>query len=1597
MPWILGQSNFQLWTRHTSVCRLWRQIFRCLCLALTLTAFLLPTTSVRADGGAGGASGGAGGAGGTGTNGAAGAAGGNNLLQGGGGGGGGGAGGGTGGAGGSGVGGSNASGGTSATPDGANGSTAILGTASAGGGGGGAGGTNGNGAGAATIANIGPLSAANGGSGGAGGNANVLNGGGGGGGGGGGYGALITGTGSSSNSSMISAGNGGAGGAGGSGGPVLSTNAGGNGGSGGSGGIGASFSAPGATFVNAATATVRGGNGGNGGNGGSGTSLPFLGAGGSGGNGGNGGIGISASGLTLTNAGTINGGSGGTAGSGGTGGTNGAAGTIGSGGIGIAGSNLTIVNSGTISGGLAGDGITRANAISFTGGSNSLELDADSSITGNVVGTGSDTFKLGGSANSTFAVSAIGPAAQYRGFSTFQKVGTSTWTLTGTTSAATPWTLMQGALSVSSDSNLGAAGGALTFNGGTLQVTGTGFTSTPRTINWGANGGGFDIAAAANVFSLNQSLTGTGSLTKLGAGTLLLSGANAYGGGTTISAGTLQAGAANTLSANSSISVAGGATLDLNGFDQSIGSLSGSGNATLGGATLTTGGDNTSTAFSGLISGSGGIIKTGSGTFTLSGANSYNGGTTISAGTLLLSGSGTLGATSNTTTVSGGTLNFGGTTQTQAALNQSGGTVQTGTIHVANYQLTGGTLASDATVAAATTFDIQAGTANGVLAGGGALNKTTAGTVTLAGTNGYSGGTTISAGTLLLSGAGTLGATSNTTAMGGGTLDLGGTVQTQAALNQSGGTVQTGTIHVANYQLTGGTLASDATIVATKTFDMQAGTANGVLTGPGALTKTTAGTVVLSGANSYIGNTSISAGILRAGAANTLSANSAVSISGGATLDLNGFNQAVGSLAGDGTVSLASATLTTGGNNATTQFAGTISGNGGVTKDGTGVVTLSGANSYVGTTTVNGGTLSIAADNNLGNGGSLALNDNTTLNFAAAFTLNHAITLSGDPTFNVPSGQTNTISAAIADGASPGDLVLTGGGTLILPAANSYTGTTTVNAGTLRVDGSIASSSLTSVNSGAVLTGLGTLGNTQVHGGGTLVPGAAGLAGTSVTIAGTLTLAAGSIYSVTISAATASKANVSGTATLAGNVLATFTVGTYIAKQYTILHSGGLSGAFSSLQTSNLPAGFTAALSYSGLDAFLNLTATLGNNQNNGQNTQTVADSVNSYFNMGGGMPANFARVYALTGDDLRFALTQLSGEAMTGGQEVAAAMTDGFLVTMLDPFVNAGGAGISRFDANFHACRVGLPRLPRESPDPNGCLPQWSVWSVTYGATQSMKGDPFGAGTHDFDGAVYSSVSGLDYHLTSETVVGFAAGGGSTTWSLAQGLGGGRSSAVQAGLYAVTKMGGFYVADALSFANHWMATDRYSFGGDHLMTNFGAQAFGERFESGYRLALPSLLPWPVSASWLPPVALTPYVAFEAQDFQTPTVNEQDLSGGGFGLSYAPHHSIQAHTELGTRISIELLQTRGMSLNLWARGAWAYGVVDDTPLAASFQNLLGTNLEVQGVRPARNSAITTLGCALDLGNGLSFAVTSDAHFADNAGAYEARATLRYAW
>lgn len=238
--------------------------------------------------------------------------------------------------------------------------------------------------------------------------------------------------------------------------------------------------------------------------------------------------------------------------------------------------------------------------------------------------------------------------------------------------------------------------GTVVFDGGTLKLTAnqgnlfSGFQTGDITLE--AGGGTIDTGTF-NVF-MDPGLVGEGGLTKQGTGTLNLYGASTYAGATLISAGTLRAREVGVLSAASAYEVASGATLRIDSYKtQTIGGLAGAGTVQLGNpangnnpagsAQLTLGGNNASTSFSGVLAGKGQLIKTGTGTLTLSGNSTFTGAMTVSGGGLNVLGTLLANVEAQSGTRLGGSGSYGGITLGDGAVLAPGnsiGALTTGTL-----------------------------------------------------------------------------------------------------------------------------------------------------------------------------------------------------------------------------------------------------------------------------------------------------------------------------------------------------------------------------------------------------------------------------------------------------------------------------------------------------------------------------------------------------------------------------------------------------------------------------------------------------------------------------------------------------------------------------------------------------------------------------------------------------------------------------------------------------------------------------------------------------------------------------------------------------
>ncbi|WP_211913025.1 autotransporter outer membrane beta-barrel domain-containing protein [Tardiphaga alba] len=904
---------------------------------------------------------------------------------------------------------------------------------------------------------------------------------------------------------------------------------------------------------------------------------------------------------------------------------------------------------------------------------------------------------------------------------------------------------------------------------------------------------------------------------------------------------------------------------------------------------------------------------------------------------------------------------------------------------------------------------------SGQIDGTGGLTKVGSGRLTLSGANSYSGDTIASAGTLALQNNQALG--SGTLRVGDALISFGANVTIANAINLTSAAVQ--------FQVLSGSATLTGTISET--------TASPPF-GPKPFEKIGAGTLILTGNNSYTGLTTVTAGALNiqnstalgsTGAGTTVAAGAALQVEGSITifteaLTLNGMgvanDGALRNIAGNntygGAITLQSASrinadagsltlnggLANGGHDLTVGGAGNvtassvISGAGGLIKTGAGILALEASNTYSGATTVNGGTLRAGATNALSGDSAMTvaagtLDLNSFANAVGSLAGAGAVSL-GSARLTAGSDNTSTSFAGAISGT--GGLTKTGTGTLTLATANAYTGTTIVDAGTLSVNGSIASSSMTTVNTGGTLGGNGIVGNTTIDGG-TLSPGnSIGL----LTVQGNLSLTAASSYMVEVSPTNADRVDVIGTATL-GNatVNARFAPGSYVARQYTILNATlGVSGTFGTQVNTDLPSNFSSNLSYDPNNAYLNLTLnfdpSFGGSLN--RNQQAVANTLTGFFNRTGGIPLVFGGLNAA-------GLTQAAGELGTGSQQTAFDAMNLFMGVMSDPFtagrdVAAGGAASYADDAMAYAGKRSrtdaFASMHRKAPSSAPAFQErWNVWVAGFGGSRGTDGSAV-TGSSDTTSRIYGTAIGADHWFSPNTIAGFSLAGGGTSFSVNSG-GAGRSDLFQAGAFVRHAVGSAYVTAAAAYGWQDVSTERVvaAAGFERLRAQFNANSYSGRIEAGSR----------VVASWLGGVGLAPYAAAQVTSFDLPSYAETGTGGATtFALAYRGKTVTATRSELGIR-SDKSFALADAILTLRGRAAWAHDYNTDRSIAATFQALPGASFAVNGAAQARNAALTTASAEMTWMNGWSAATTFEGEFSDIARSYAGKGLVRYSW
>lgn len=1196
-------------------------------------------------------------------------------------------------------------------------------------------------------------------------------------------------------------------------------------------------------------------------------------------------------------------------------------------------SNLT--SSGTTLAAISGNGWVVLGSKELSVSDNNgpqLSYDGNISGTGSLRKTGTGTLRLFGSnsysGGTTITAGALeGDTSSIRGdivnngsVALFQSVRSSTYagTMSGTgslsiangTVALTGTNSYSGgtriysnaAVVVSSDANLGAVSGRLTLDDGTLVVLADFSSSRAITIGNGT------IFIDGFTFVQNGVIDGPGRLSKDGGGTLILTGVNTYAGGTTVAAGTL-IGTTDSLQGN------------ITNNSRAIFDQTGSG------------------AYSGIMSGSGSLVKTGTGTVVLAAANTFSGGTTIDGGTLQIDSTSLRGTITNN-------ANLIINENTNATFTQR-------------------------------------------ITGTGGVTKTGAGTLILASTgNNYTGGTTVSAGVLRGSVLTLQGNIVNNAAV---VFDNGtsfgnylGDVSGVGSLTVAGGFLSL----LGTNSYTGGTIISNGTGLSGNTRSLQGpitnngflvfeqasdGTYSGAISGSGSVSITNTGTVTLAADNTYTGGTSISGGTVAASSdRNFGDAAGGLHFGGGTLKYLASFDSSRSITLGSQSVfppaAKSGGTFDTNGHNST--LSGVISGDKGLTKTGAGTLTLNGINTYTGGTLVSGGTLlgsSLSLQGNIANNAAVVFSQTTTGTYAGIMSGTGSLTLQGNGLLNLAGlntysggtvvtggtlqGTSSSLQGSIANNAvvvfnqsstgtyagemsGTGSLTLQGGGVLNLTGTNTYTGATNVNGSALVVNGSLASSVI--MNGSSLLAGSGTIGG-LTNNGGIVAPGNS--IGT-LTVTGNFVQNGGVFIVEANSAGQSDRVSVGGRATInGGTVQVVAQSGTYARNtNYTIMSAaGGLTGTYSGV-TSNF-AFLTPTLSYDANNIYLLLAQSSSAFASGAQTPNQYAvgsalDQANTSAT--GDFGTVLSALSALNTAQGPAALNAISGQNYSGFSSAMVLTAQLFMNNFL---LQAGsGSGRRTRVALAEACNVACDAAPSAL---------WGAWGGALGGTGSFTGN---ANSGSFTYNVGGVAAGLDRRLTPNLLAGLTIGYTTGMEWIGGFSGQGVSNTFQAGLY------GSYVDGPL----HVDGVAAYAYSANQMWRNIvipglaprtaqgltGANQFYGQVETGYRFDLGG------GADTF----VTPFARLQAY---TGTQNAFTETGAqSLNLNIAAQTTNSLRSVLGAQIGGALDLGWREKLVGQLRIGWSHEFADTArPVSATFTGAPTVPFTTYGVSPQRDGVV----------------------------------------
>ena len=653
----------------------------------------------------------------------------------------------------------------------------------------------------------------------------------------------------------------------------------------------------------------------------------------------------------------------------------------------------------------------------------------------------------------------------------------------------------------------------------------------------------------------------------------------------------------------------------------------------------------------------------------------------------------------------------------------------------------------------------------------------------------------------------------------------------------------------------------------------------------------------------------------------------------------------------------------------------------GLSKVGSGTLTIGAPATYSGGTTVSAGTVQISGTGTLGSTAAATTISGGTLDLGGTTqTQNGGLTLSGgtlqNGIFQSAAGftvQDGTVSAVLA---GTGGLAKSGAGAGILSATNTYTGSTSIDGGTLTVNGSIAASSGVTVGAGGTLGGSGTLPVTVVSG----VVAPSNPNG-FLTVNSSFTQNGGSTYRAVVTAAGQSDLiKVNGPATLAGTVAVLPQAGAYGAgKTFTVLNATSISGRYGAATSSY--AFLRPTLSYDASNVFVTLSAG-GFSQGATTPSQAAVAGVldRSVATASGDFLSVINAFSLMTPTQASAAFQAISGQNYAGFASLGVQASQSFMSAFAQ---QAGGAQTT--GGGGGGSRVALAQACDDACDVSE--QRWSAWGGPLGGVGTIAGSTTAPGQNFNIGGF---AAGLDRRFDGGLLFGVTAGYATANQFTQTMPGQGSADTVQFGVYGEYALDAFYVDALAGYANSTIRMRRpievSGLPPRTALANTVADQFFGQLEAGYKIDLGG----PVSPF------VTPFVRLQGSTARQAGFSESGADS--LDLSVAGQTTNSLRTVLGTQLGGSFDIGGREKLGLVLRLGWSHELADTSrPVTASFAGAPASPFTVAGAEAPRDGAIIGLAANTPIADQASFYLRYDAELAGGNTSHILSAGVRIIW